>query len=396
MKSPPPPKKRSGSDKPNATSAASAAKLEALKENLLVRLEDLLAALGTDLRDRGKGFQGPCPVHGGNNQGGCFLYRDGHTEPGCWKCFTKGCQEHFKKTLLGFVQGVLSRQRLGWSGKGDKVVPFRDVIDFCCAFLGVAFADVKADMDGLNLRRAARGLETVYRRPSTPAPKCTRLQARSLLEIPAAYYRQRGFSAEVLDRYDVGYCAQPGREMSGRVVVPIYDDDYRGVLGASGRSPFEKCPRCGCHHDGLCPVGEARAKASKWIHSKDFARDECLYNLWFARAPIAASGVAVLVEGPGDIWRLAEGGIDNGLALLGAGLADGQQVKLEGLKARTLLVLTDADPAGRQAAAGLEQRLARHWKVLTPAPPAKDLGEMTPRAVRDFVTPFLDKYGRKP
>jgi hypothetical protein len=71
----------------------------------------------------------------------------------------------------------------------------------------------------------------------------TRIERRyvtSSLVIPSEYYISRGYSAEILSKYDIGLCNKDGKEMSDRVVAPIYSDDHRYVVGCTGRSIYNK------------------------------------------------------------------------------------------------------------------------------------------------------------
>src|SRR5579885_1810567 len=117
-------------------SYADQGKLRAVSDALCLRLEELFDELGVRLRRSGNTWSGPCPVHGGDNQGALNLYEDGHSVAGYWRCYTHGCHNVFRPTALGFVRGVLSNQRLGWAKEGDAVAPWRDVVDYCCVFLG--------------------------------------------------------------------------------------------------------------------------------------------------------------------------------------------------------------------------------------------------------------------
>ena len=60
---------------------------------------------------------------------------------------------------------------------------------------------------------------------------------------------------------------------------------------------------------------------SKWRHNKDFKTQEHLYNMWFAKEFIQSTRTAIIVESPGNVWRLEEAGIHNSVAIFGTNLS---------------------------------------------------------------------------
>lgn len=372
-----------------------AARLQALQIMLCARIDELFAALGILMYQTGKKWSGPCPVHGGDSPQACQLYPEGDSVPGYWRCYTRQCEHTFKRTILGFIRGVLSHQR-GWSGPTDKQVPFGEVIKWSCAFLGKKFHELVVDTQELEKRRFAGSIARLTPFGVSPTKGLSREVIRRWLERPAEYFVKRGWSEEILDKYDVGRYPAEGKPLSDRVVVPIFDAKGRTVIGMTGRSLLPQCEACRRWHQGHCPSveNEGYARSAKW-YNHEFNRDSILYNWWFAQPHIQSMGVACLVEGPGDLWRLEEAGIPCGLGMLGASLSEAQQVLLEMSGAMTLVVLTNEDEAGRSAAADLKTRLGRLFRIVRPALPAKDLGEMAVEEVRKLISPLLERSSRR-
>lgn len=149
--------------------------------------------------------------------------------------------------------------------------------------------------------------------------KVVRKSVREKLTIPATYYLKRGYKPDILDKYDVGMCATQGKEMFGRIVVPVYDDNYKYMIGCLGRSIHEKCPKCNkCHSSNRnCPSNPIEELwASKWKNSKNFKAENYLYNFWFSKQHIKESKTVVIVEGQGDVWRLEEAGVNCSVGVL--------------------------------------------------------------------------------
>ena len=87
-----------------------------------------------------------CPIHDGDNESALNLYYTGESYRGNWKCRTHGCEETFRSSIIGFVRGVLSRQKYNWSSDGDKTVSFKDAVDFLLKF-------VNKELDNININK---------------------------------------------------------------------------------------------------------------------------------------------------------------------------------------------------------------------------------------------------
>lgn len=379
----------------------------ALQLMLAARLDSLLDELGVAHLRSPKMFSGPCPVHGGSKPDGFAIYREGESLPGYWQCWTRGCHEAFAPTILGFVRGVLSRERHGWEYLPDRqfraaqrTAGFRETIDWCLNFLGVKWDDIKVDDEEMEKRRFAAGVTRLTARPEY-SKGIPRKDVRSFLQVPSPYFLTRGYTREILERYDVGEYPAAGRPLSGRAVVPVFDEEGKRAVGFTGRSLHEQCTSCSrWHASGVaCPSKEdheAYGKSAKWFN-QGLNKNHHLYNWDSARTAIAESGVAVIVEGPGDVWRLEEAGVANGLGLFGSQLSERQQVLLDQSGAMTVAVLTDADEAGGAAKEQMKKRLFRSFRVAFPPLPEgkKDVGSMSVAEIKDSLLPALGKLSRR-
>lgn len=373
------------------------ARLLTLQGMLCQHLDELFSALGVRVSKGGKVWTGPCPVHCGDNPSGLNVYVKGEDVPGYWRCNTARCHETFRRTILGLVRGVLSRER-GWRSLRDRneraaqpVAGWKETVDWCCKLLGVDIGSIEVDEASLEKQRFAAEVARFTRLPPLPGQGASRHDVRRWLDIPAQYFLGRGFSREVLDRYDVGAYRPGGRPLSGRVAVPVYDRDYKAVVGFTGRSVHERCGACSRFHPAgvACPSREDRegfARTAKW-YNHGLQKEDHLYNYWFAREEVRGTRTAVLVEGPGCCWRLEEAGVHNSLALFGSELSDRQQVLLEMSGAMDVVVLTDADDAGEMARESLRRKLGRSFRLHFPKLPAKDVGEMTTGEVKEILLP---------
>ncbi len=375
------------------------ARLSTISMLLCNKLDSLFEELGVGLARTSKMFYGPCPVHGGTNAQAFNLYHGGDV-PGKWVCRTKHCEQTFKKTIIGFVRGMLSRDA-GWNhpkdgvmGRESKAVSFHAAVDWCCKFLGTRLEDIRVNHGELEKHDFVSTVSTILGRPEKAQAKLTRADVRGRLQMPSSYFVKRGWLPETLNRYDVGLCTDASKPFFNRVVVPIYDEDYRFCVGFTARSIHERCAKCGLWHApcSACPVAELQ-KYSKWTNSKGYSRESHLYNYWFAKKHIGKDGLAVLVEGPGDLWRLVEAGIEHGVAMCGSSLSDQQQIILEKSGAMTLIVLTNADEAGRKCAETIKRDLQRSYRIIVPELPdgKNDLGEIFPANVSAWLKPIIEK-----
>lgn len=370
-------------------------KVYQLDQILGCRLDSLLDLLGVTLYKRGRMLVGPCPVHGGDRVDAFNLFPDGHTTRGNWKCWSRNCHLAFKGrksgcgTLVGLTWGVLSHQQFNWAQEGDRRVPFGQVLDYLCEFVGQKLEDIQVDKVEME-KTAFSSCMSAFHLAVSPHKTWTRQQIRARMAFPATYYLNRGYSQQILDRYDVGYWTRgtTPSPMVGRLAVPVYDDRHDKVVGITARSIHPRCPQCKRHHEpGPCPE---RAEP-KWLNNEGFRKELYLYNYWFARQAIRESGVVILVEGPGDVWRLEEAGIHNSVAMFGCELSDAQQILLEQSGALAIVHFPHQDEAGKASVVQLQKDMGKLFRLYFFDLPRKDVGEMSLAEVQTVIPPLLHK-----
>ena len=196
-----------------------------------------------------------------------------------------------------------------------------------------------------------------------------------------AYMRGRGFSDELLRRFEVGFAPggtawiRDGLEKKGvgpelalrvgllkkrdqeapfayfrnRVIFPVRNVAQR-IAGFGGRV-----------------LGQGEPKYLNSPESAYFNKRKLLYGFASTRIPIARRKTAILVEGYLDLMALAAAGFNNSVATCGTAFTREQADSLR-RGCRTLFILYDGDKAGIKAAvragevalaAGMEPRVAR-------------------------------------
>jgi 5S rRNA maturation endonuclease (ribonuclease M5) len=368
--------------------------LKIICDHLCDNIDSLIEILDiTELKSNGKMLAGCCPIHDGDNTTAFNLYPEGDHYRGNWKCRTHNCEKTFKASIIGFIRGVLSNKKLNWQKHGDQTVTFQDTIEFIEAFLGKDISKIKISKKELEKRTFSSIIKNITSETNAQedASKITRNIVRKSLVIPCEYFIKRGFDKTILDTYDVGLCDKPDKEMFNRAVVPVYDYDYKYVIGCSGRSIFDKCDACKCYHrsEENCPTEENRWKYCKWKHNKNFKSQNHLYNYWMARKNILDSTKVILVESPGNVWKLEEAGIHNSVAIFGSSLSDRQKILLDGSGAMTIILIMDNDEAGQKAASSITNKCKNTYNILNIKISKPDIAEMSIEEINKEIKAYI-------
>lgn len=363
--------------------------LKIICDQLCDRIEDLFESLDiSELKLNGKMFVGNCPIHSGDNQSAFNLYPEGDNYRGNWKCRTHNCHSIFKGSIIGFIRGVLSNKKYNWSKDGDNTASFQETIKFIEDFLGDKIHNTKISKSEIDKKAFANIVRHINNdEPELVRSKITRSNVRNSLAMPCHYFIKRGFSSEILDKYDVGLCTKPEKEMYNRAVVPIYDSEHKYVVGCTGRSVYEKCSLCKCYHNSndQCPIDDSIWKYPKWKHNADFKSQNHLYNFWFAKQHISKTSNVILVESPGNVWKLEECGIHTSVALFGSNLSDRQKIILDGSGAMNIITIMDNDNAGHKATEQIYNKCKNTYNIKNIKITKSDIAEMTHEEIQKEI-----------
>ncbi|MBU0743014.1 DNA primase [bacterium] len=195
------------------------------------------------------------------------------------------------------------------------------------------------------------------------------------------YLSDRGFSEEILRRYDVGFAPGATSWLRSGLQRQGVDTDLarRAGLLRKGRRdelfayyrnriifPIRNIAQRIAGFGGRI-LGDGEPKYLNSAESDYFNKRELLYGFSLSRIPIARSKTAILVEGYLDQIALAQAGFSNSVATCGTAFTT-QQARALRRGCRTVYVLFDGDAAGLKAAVktagmgvaeGLEVRIAR-------------------------------------
>lgn len=339
-------------------------------------IDDILDDLKIDYQQIGNRFTFTCPLHDSNNLDSMTMYKYGKVCNGYWLCFTNNCQKEWGAGLFNFIRAYFTKIN-------SKQASYQEVVKYLSKFVNESDIKVQEKSKKHFLKQQENNLCV------------SREETKKRLIIPSAYFINRGFSKEVLDKYDVGTCKIKKKPMYMREVVPVYNNEYTGVIGCIGRTINPQCKICKKYHSDTYPCPRNALEnlwAAKWRNSKNLHLEYSFYNFWFAKHLINDAGYVILVEGAGDVWRLEEAGYHTALGLYGARLTQSQ---LELLKTFPLLfniiVATDSDEAGQKAAADIKSKLGTFFNIHHVLLPKKDFGDMSIVETKSVLEPIITK-----
>lgn len=345
-------------------------KLKVLCDRLSDQAEKLFDFFDIEYLSNDRYLSCSCPIHNGDNASALNLYYVGEEYRGNWKCRTHHCERVFMGSIIGFIRGILSHRKLNWKKTGDETVSFNDTIKFAIDFLQIK--DLNSLKAEHNPNASFISTTKILKQETKVVPGVPRDRIRSTLKIPSEYFIKRGFSKEILDKYDVGDCDTVGKEMYGRAVAPIYDHDYRGMIGCTGRT----------RNDEYKP---------KWRHNSGFQAEDHLYNLWFAKDHVQKNSEIILVESPGNVWKLEEYGVHNSVATFGAHLTDKQKMLLDITGAMKIIVIMDSDDAGEIARKQIDQKCSKTYNIEHIRISKNDVADLTAEELQAQILSRISK-----
>lgn len=224
------------------------------------------------------------------------------------------------------------------------------------------------------------------------------------------YLTGRGFSLEVLDRFDVGWAPSGDwlrQELERRGVGTELAVSSDLLRVQDGRAPFayfrdrvmfpiRNVARQVTGFGGRI-IGSGEPKYLNSAENPHFTKSRLLYGFDASRMVIARHKVAVLVEGYLDVIGLAQVNVANTVATCGTAFT-AEQARLLRRGASKVIVLFDGDAAGQKAAvktchicltAGLEAVIAPLPRGKDPADLALEEGEEAVKGVLEHGVPYM-------
>ena len=323
----------------------------------------LLHTLGVKVfRDTGYEMRGCCPIHKGDNPTSFSVTYGSKGRVGPWWYCRTGC--HAGGDVFELVQRV-------------KKIPFIESILFVAELAGYDLSSLAvpkssivpnqnilhdSDVDSfIEMSKGAFGREYGVAHPDLNDAFVELCRGRR-----NGYFSRRGFSRELLDFFNVGYCpAYESEWVESRATIPFYSKDG-SLAGISGRLLYDST-------DGKYKIMTGSRKA------------ECLYNINNALPYIQEKHSVIITEGFAHVWRAWEYGKRNIVAIMGKDLSFEQEFELISM-VKTVVVAFDNDEEGRKGAEDAIERLSRFCNVYQMIPPyGKDLADLSLEEFRKLL-----------
>lgn len=310
-------------------------------EQINGREELILNALGFDVGYNGD-IKCACPIHGGDNQSG-FSY---NSKLKVWKCWTHKCHEEYGSSIIGLVRGVKN------IGFWDAVKFIEELLDFTTN--KAAITDVYR-----NSYVREKMIEVA------PEEKIYDIGLLDKVSHKVDYFLGRGFNQKTLNKYRAFFVNNPSKPLHNRAVAPILNIDGQ-LIGFTGRLAKEKLENTDI----------------KWKHfpsKPHFHSGRHLYGLSNNLDKIRQLKTAILVEGPLDVWKLDEAGLDFAVATFGTQISQEQINLLLSSGVQNLIICYDPDTGGEKGTASVTKSCRLYFNLFVPDNKClpKDPGELT-------------------
>ncbi|WP_342394363.1 DNA primase [Salipaludibacillus daqingensis] len=177
------------------------------------------------------------------------------------------------------------------------------------------------------------------------------------------YLRKRGFTKEMIDRFQIGYAPNSWDFLSSFLKKRSFVMAEMAECGLLGLREFDQKPYDRFRDRIMFPIWDRRGNMiafggrvinkgnPKYLNSPEsqvFNKSDVLYFFHKARPVIKKKNEAVLFEGYVDVISAWRAGIDNGVAGLGTALTE-SQAKMIRRNADKIILCYDSDSAGMKA-----------------------------------------------
>ena len=286
--------------------------VQLLKET--VDLSLLLHSLGFKITtENSREIRAACAIHGGDNKSAFRLNKDTRT----WLCFTNKCQETYGYDLIGLIKGVLK-------------VDFKESLKYLQDLVG----DTEINASLRVSKQFSKDRDAFIKSYASPKKPAYVSEDHLISYRPLrsnTFKRKDNFSDSTLDYFEVagGFTDDYGIR---RDIIPLRDAE--GTLKAYSLKDTRLNPP---------------DNSFKYIITTGFIKDSVLYNLHNAKiygniAPL------IVVEGFKSVWRLYDYGIYNVVCTMGSFISPGQVELLKIYASKGVIIMYDADKAGRTGA----------------------------------------------
>src|SRR6186713_808203 len=183
-------------------------------------------------------------------------------------------------------------------------------------------------------------------------------------DIGLSYLKERGFSEEIIRKFQIGYSPDSWDAFSKTALAAQYNPEYLQKSGLviirdervmdnyRGRIIFPVHNQSGKVLGFGARILKTNDRAPKYINTPEneiYVKSKILYGSYFARMAIDKADECLLVEGYTDVISLHQSGIENVVASGGTSLTI-DQLRLIRKYTNNLTIIYDGDAAGIKAA----------------------------------------------
>ncbi|UOE48398.1 DNA primase [Mucilaginibacter sp. SMC90] len=192
----------------------------------------------------------------------------------------------------------------------------------------------------------------------------TMLETEEGQSIGLSYFKERGFTAETIKKFELGYSPDQWEAFTGAAIRNGYKEPFLVESGLSvkrdngalfdryrGRVMFPIHSFTG----RVIGFGGRTLKkdknVAKYVNSPEseiYHKSNVLYGLYFAKKAIREQDNCYLVEGYADVLSVHQAGVENVVASSGTSLTT-EQIKLISRFTKNITILYDGDAAGIKA-----------------------------------------------
>lgn len=182
--------------------------------------------------------------------------------------------------------------------------------------------------------------------------------------IGLSYFEERGFRADIIQKFQLGYCLNSGDDFTKAALKKGYKKEYLESVGLTktkeersfdffrGRVMFPIHSISGrvLGFGGRTLITDNK-KVAKYFNSPEsiiYNKSEILYGLYFAKGDIIKYDNCFLCEGYTDVISMHQAGVANSVASSGTSLTK-EQIKLIKRYTQNITILYDGDAAGIKA-----------------------------------------------
>jgi DNA primase len=293
------------------------------------------------LRKAGSNYKANCPFH--NEKTPSFVVSPAK---GIYKCFGCGASGNSVKFVMEHEQ-----------------MSYVEALKYLAAKYNIEIEETE-QTDAMKAEQSAKDALYIVNEFASNYYVQQLTQSQEGKSIGYSYFRERGFSDEIIGKFQLGYSPEAGDAFTrhaiengylvenlkkagltgekegrtfdffrGRVMFPIHSVTGK-VLGFGGRTM------------------KSNTKQPKYINTSDteiYDKSSVLFGMHFARNAVRKLDECLLVEGYTDVISMFQAGVENVVASSGTALTP-NQVKLIKRYSENVTLLYDGDAAGVKAA----------------------------------------------